>query len=336
MTDDVQRLHVSNVIGAIQKYYICALMAKRKTFLKRLRQKTRYKFIYGLLKAMIFISTRMSRKAWLKLCGALGRFSSNFTIKSRKRVVQHLTMVYGKEKTPAEIKALSVKVYEMLGKNAGDVIRSVNLKTRADYEKFREINGIEHAEAAYQKGKGVIFLTAHLGSFEFIATELSLRGYKPFIVGTRLKDGRLNKMLAAQRSRFGATSVERGKDTVKLVKNLKMGGTMAILIDQDTKVKSRFVNFLGYPCATPIGATLMALKTGAVVVPLYAHLRDDYQLEINCYPEIEMTITGDEETDLLVNTQKLNDSIEREIRKYPEQWVWMHERWKTKPGKEIR
>lgn len=310
-------------------------MAKFKKGLKRTRRRIRYNFIYALLRMMIFVSNLMPRKVWLKLCGGLGRFSSVFTSQSRKRVVKHLTMVYGKEKTEKEISVLSRKVFEMLGKNAGDVIRGFKITKLEEYEKFRVINGIEHIERAHAKGKGVIFLTAHLGAFEYTATETSFRGYKPLVVGTRMKDDKLNELLAQQRTKLGATAVERGKDTVKLVKNLKLGGTMIILIDQDTKVKSRFVNFLGYPCATPIGATLMALKTGAAIVPIFTHLRDDYKLEINCYPELEMTVTGDEETDLLVNTQKLSDVTEREIRKYPEQWVWMHERWKTKPGEEI-
>lgn len=319
----------------MKKYYIAA-MAKVKKVIKRTRRKIRYKLIYALLRVMIFVSNLMPRVLWLKLCGALGSFASFFTTESRKRVITHLTMVYSSEKSADEIRTLSRKVFEMLGKNAGDVIRAFKIMRLSQFEKFRVINGIEHIEEAYKRGKGVIFLTGHLGSFEFTATEFSFRGYKPLIVGTRMKDEKLNNLLAQQRSKLGATAVERGKDTVKLVKNLKSGGTMIILIDQDTKVKSRFVNFLGRSCATPIGATLMALKTGAAVVPVFTHLRDDYKLEINCYPEVEMTVTGDEETDLLVNTQKLNDVTEREIRKYPAQWVWMHERWKTKPGEEIR
>jgi KDO2-lipid IV(A) lauroyltransferase len=90
---------------------------------------------------MMFISGLMSRAAWLKFCGALGRLSSVFTANSRKRVVEHLTMVYGKEKTPAEIKALSNKVFKMLGMNAGDIIQSVNISRQEDFEKFRVING---------------------------------------------------------------------------------------------------------------------------------------------------------------------------------------------------
>jgi KDO2-lipid IV(A) lauroyltransferase len=311
-------------------------MAKLQKVIKQSRRKVRYNFIYALLRVMIFISDLMSRAAWLKFCGALGRLSSFFTANSRKRVIEHLTMVYAKEKTPEEIRKLSKKVFEMLGMNAGDIIQSVNISNQEDFEKIRIVQGMEHAEAAHKKGKGVIFLTAHIGPFEYIATELAFRGYKPLIVGTKLKDDRLNDLLAANRNKFGAQLVERGKDTVKLVKNLKLGGTMIILIDQDTKVKSRFVNFLGYPCATPIGATIMALKTGAAVVPMFLHQREDYKIEINCYPELEMTVTGDEETDLIVNTQKLSNVTEQEVRKYPEQWVWMHERWKTKPGEEIR
>jgi Kdo2-lipid IVA lauroyltransferase/acyltransferase len=120
------------------------------------------------------------------------------------------------------------------------------------------------------------------------------------------------------------------------MKNLKSGGCMIILIDQDTKVKSRFVNFFGMPCATPIGAAVIAMKTGAAVIPLIIHMRDDLIQEINCYPEIAMTHTGNDEEDMIVNTQKMSDATEDEIRKHPAQWVWMHERWKTKPGEEIR
>lgn len=311
-------------------------MAKQKSAFKRLRRRIRYSAIYIVLRIMIFVSNLMPRITWLKMCGALGRLAFWLAPNSRRLVRKHLTLVYKNEKSTDEIKSLSRDVFEMLGKNAGDVIRGFMIGKISQFEKFRVINGAEHLENAYKKGKGVIFLTAHLGSFEYVATELSFRGYKPLIVGTRMKDEKLNNLLSEQRSKLGASAVERGKDTVKLVRNLKGGGTMAILIDQDTKVKSRIVNFLGHPCATPIGATLLALKTGAAVVPIFTHLRDDYKLEVNCYPELELVVTGEEETDLVTNTQILSDVIEREVRKYPAQWVWMHQRWRTKPGEEIR
>jgi KDO2-lipid IV(A) lauroyltransferase len=245
-------------------------------------------------------------------------------------------MAYGKEKSHEEIIQLSKKVFEMMGKNGGDILHSTRLSSFQDMDRIRVTKGIDNVEIALRKGKGVIFLVGHIGAFEFLATEMALHGYKPHVIGTPLKDKKLNDLHWKQRSRLGAAIIERGKETIRLIRNLKSGGTVVILIDQDTRVKSRFVNFFGIPCATPIGATVLASKTGAAVVPAFIHLRADNLHEINFYPEVELSFTGNEEEDLIINTQMLTDVIEAEVRKHPEQWVWIHERWKTKPGKEIR
>jgi KDO2-lipid IV(A) lauroyltransferase len=285
---------------------------------------------------MIFFSNLIPRKIWIRAIGSLGSIAYYVASRSRKLTIKHLTMVYGKEKSPAEIKALGKQVFRMLGMNGADLIRGFRITDLKEYEELMITNGIEHAEAARAKGKGVMFLTAHIGAFEFLGMELAFRGYKPLIVGTPLKDARLNELLWENRIKLGATAVERGKDMLKVIKNLKSGGSMIILIDQDTKVKSRFIDFFGIPCATPVGASIIAMKTGASVVPVMVHLRDDLMQEFNYYPEIPLVNTGDEELDLVTNTQRMSEAGEREIRKYPSQWVWMHERWKTKPGEEIR
>ena len=115
-----------------------------------------------------------------------------------------------------------------------------------------------------------------------------------------------------------------------MIKILKSGGSVALLIDQDTNVKTVFIDFFGMQAATPVGATIMALKTGAAVVPTYIYLGKDDLQYMHILPEIPMIITGDEEADTKYNTQVLTNFIEAQIRKYPDQWVWMHERWKTK------
>jgi len=311
-------------------------VAKRSKKFKKFRRKIRYPVILALVRTMIFISRLFPRKAWLGLCGFLGGVSYWFARRSRKLAIRHLTMAYGKEKAEKEMKGLARQVFVKTGKNAGDSMRAFKIDSLTDFDKIRVVNRAEIAEQAFAKGKGVIFLTAHFGAFEFVATELAFRGYKPLIIGTPMKDKRLTNLLWEQRNKLGASAIERGKETVRLIKTLKTGGTIAILIDQDTRVKSVFVNFFGIPCATPIGATLLALKTGAAIVPMFYHLREDGMQEANFYPEVELLITGDEETDMKVNTQRLNDVIETEIRKHPAQWLWLHERWKTKPGEEIR
>lgn len=227
-------------------------------------------------------------------------------------------------------------MFVMLGKNAGEIMRARAVRTLADMEKFVVVHGWDNVEAAHAKGKGIIFLACHLGAFDLMITFVGLMGMKPMIVGTPLKDERLNELLFAYRNAHGAVAVERGKETVRLFKGLKMGGSTAILIDQDTKVKSRFVNFFGMPAATPIGATFLALKSGCSMIPSYIHLGMDNMQHITFLPEIPTEITGDEENDLITNTQNYTNYIEDVVRRHPEQWVWMHERWKTKPGEEIR
>jgi KDO2-lipid IV(A) lauroyltransferase len=165
---------------------------------------------------------------------------------------------------------------------------------------------------------------------------MSLYGFPMTVIGTALKDERINEIVVNFRAAHGSEPVERGKETFKLIKTLKSGGGVAMLIDQDTRVKSRFVNFFGMPASTPAGAALMALKTGAAVVPVVIHLGDDFLQHVEVLPEVEVIRTGDEEEDLIVNTQRFTDILEAHIRKYPSQWVWMHERWKTKPGEEER
>jgi KDO2-lipid IV(A) lauroyltransferase len=194
---------------------------------------------------------------------------------------------------------------------------------------------MENFEAANKKGKGVIFLTCHLGAFDLQVTTMAMHGLNPNIIGTPLKDERLNQLLWNYRNAHGAIAIQRGRETFRMIKILKSGGSVALLIDQDTKVKSRFVNFFGKPAATPVGATVLALKTGAAIVPTYVHLGNDWKQHMHILPEIPMNTIGDDETDMVYNTQVLTTFIEEVIRKHPEQWVWMHERWKTKPGEEV-
>ena len=302
-----------------------------------LTKRIKYSAIYYFVRFLIFVSNRMPRTWWLALCGFLGRIAYEFAGKTRKLSVRHLGMAYGKEKSSQEIRALARRMFVMLGKNAGDILRARGaVRSANDLNKFLVVDGYENFEQATAKKKGVIFLTCHLGAFDLQITVMSLRGLKPNIIGTPLKDERLNELLFDYRNAHGAVAIERGKETLRLIKALKTGGSIAILIDQDTKVKSRFVDFFGMPAATPVGAAILALKTGAAIVPTYVYLGDDNLQHMHILPQVALAITGDEEHDMVVNTQTFTHFIEEQIRNHPEQWVWMHERWKTKPGEEIK
>lgn len=303
---------------------------------RSLKKRIKYTALYYFVRFLIFFSNLLPRKVWLAFCGWLGKLAYSFSSKPRERTIYHLGLAYSGKKSTREILELSKQVFVMLGKNAGDILRSLKVKSLADLEKFLVTEGLENYERAHAKGKGVMFLTSHLGAFDLQVTNMALRGLSPNIIGTALKDERLNELLFEYRNAFGAIAIERGKESVRLFKVLKSGGSIAILIDQDTKVKSRFVDFFGMKAATPIGATVLALRTGCAVVPTYIYLGNDGKQHMHILPEIPLVITGDEETDLVVNTQNFTNVTEQIVREHPEQWVWMHERWKTKPGEEIR
>jgi KDO2-lipid IV(A) lauroyltransferase len=300
-----------------------------------LQKRIKYSALYFFVRFLIFFSNLLPRKVWLSFCGWLGKLAYAVSPKPRERTIYHLGLAFSGEKSTKEIIALSKQVFVMLGKNGGDILRSLKVKNLSDLNKFLVTNGLENYEKAFAKGKGVMFLTSHLGAFDLQITNMALRGLNPNIVGTALKDERLNELLWQYRNAYGAVAIERGKESVRLFKALKSGGSIAILIDQDTKVKSRFVDFFGMKASTPIGATVLALRTGAAVVPTYIFLDKNGKQQMHILPEIPLVITGDEETDLVVNTQNFTNFTEKIVREHPEQWVWMHERWKTRPGEEI-
>jgi len=301
-------------------------MPKRKAT----RRYIRYTLVYWFVRFMIWLSNVLPRQAWLSFCGVLGFLAYYFAGETRRLTKKHLAIAFP-EKSKGEITVLAKKTFRMLGKNTGEIIRTSKIRTLDDLNKILVTHDYENFEKAHSKGKGVIFLTCHMGPFDLQITNMALRGLNPNIIGTPLKDARLNELLWQYRNAHGAIAIERGKETFRLIKILKSGGSVALLIDQDTKVKSVFVNFFGKAAATPVGAAVLAMKTGAAIVPTYVHLGDDGMQHMHILPEIPMRLSGNEEEDIIYNTQILSNFIEDTIRKHPDQWVWMHERWKTQP-----
>jgi len=301
-----------------------------------LKKRIKYNLLYRFVLALIRIANIFPRKWVMHTTGFLGGLSFHLFSDARAITIENLTKIYGDIKSPAEIRSLAKEVFKMIGRNAGDFARGLFIDNLEELNKIVKVEGEEHLRNALEKGKGVIGITGHIGSFEFFGSYLGMAGFQPMIIGTALKDERLNKLLTDQREAYGNEVIARGKETLRLIKGLKSGKMALMLIDQDTKVKSRFIEFLGHQAATPIGPTLIARRTRASVVPMYITLQPDWTHLIRIGPEVDLEWTDDEEKDLLINTKKISDTTEEAILRDPAQWVWMHERWKTQPGEEIR
>lgn len=293
------------------------------------RKKLKYTFLVSLVKSLIWISSWMPR-VWLHaIFSRLAKWAFVLVKKERAKTINNIKIGYP-EKTEQEVQQFARNVFINLGKNYADLAKGLSIKTKEQYRKTVRIVGEEHFQKAFEKGKGVIALNCHLGAFELAGTYSGLH-YPTVGVGAKLKNEALDKLLVDNRTSRGIDFSHRGEGTIKMLRSLKQGKVLMMLIDQDTtKVKNVFVDFYGKQASTPIGAALLAQKTGASVVPMAMSMQDGKQV-LTIDPEIPVVVSGDEETDLKVNTQNFTSASEKFIKSFPEQWVWVHERWKTRP-----
>lgn len=293
------------------------------------RKRVKYFFIHAGLQAVIAICKVTPRKVLLEICGRLNLITYAIIPKERKRTIDHLSLAFPL-KSQVEIEALAKKCYYNLGRNFGEFLRGIRHQKAAYFERIIRVKGWHHLENAIAQKKGVVMITGHIGAFELCASYISLKGIPLSVASTSLKDPKLNSILVNSRESKGIKNIPRGSSSFSLLKALKKEETIGLLIDQDTKVKSVFVPFFGHECATPVGPALLAMKMGSPVIAMGMHLAEDGQQELNILPEIELKQTGNEEEDLISHTAILTKKIEELIMIEPSQWVWMHQRWKTK------
>ncbi|MEN8134582.1 MAG: lysophospholipid acyltransferase family protein [Thermodesulfobacteriota bacterium] len=295
-----------------------------------LRKKLRDDFFYLLALSFIKLLRLMPRRPALMAMRLLARLAFPFAHAPRQRAIGHLARVYGEEKSQQEIKTLARAVFIHFATVFVDVIR-MPIIIRSDVNKLVSTAGTEHLAQAFKVGKGVILTTCHFGNFELLGAWMAQNGYPMKVIGTALFDPRLDQILLEIRKCSGNSTISRGKSTREIIRTLKKGEAVGMLIDQDTKSQGIFVNFFNKPAHTPTGPAVLARRLGVPIVPAFMYLKDDFSYHLECQPPLELVKTDDKENDIIVNTQKISDAYEAMIRRYPEQWVWMHKRWKTQP-----
>ena len=194
-----------------------------------------------------------------------------------------------------------------------------------------EVVGVENAVRAYESGNGVINIIPHLGCWEAASKAYALLGFSAGAIAKPLKNERLNNLIMKNREFDGFKILPRGSTYKTILQFLKQNNGLGMLIDQDTSVKGVFVDFYGKPAYTPIGAAMLALDSDASVF-IASYVRTEghnYKFIFN--KPLELIRTGDRKEDLRINTERYQKAVEKQIKAYPTQWVWMHERWKTTP-----
>lgn len=233
---------------------------------------------------------------------------------------------------PPEHEAIIEGVYQTLARSLLSFARFPTL-SRENIAEWIRYEGFEHFEQARAQGKGVLFLTAHLGNWELSALAHGLYGHPMHIVVRPLDNPRLDRLVALYRARSGNRIIEKTDSPRRIFEALHANQAVGMLIDQNTSPDNGvFVDFFGVKACASTGLTKIALRTGAPVIPGFALWEPrEGRYILRFWPPIEMTVSGDSESDIQVNTQRMHSGLETIIRQYPDQWLWIHRRWKTRP-----
>jgi KDO2-lipid IV(A) lauroyltransferase len=283
--------------------------------------------------------------AWpfIKILGALPRpLSRAFAIvlaqmvyllhpRLRRVGMRNLEMAFP-EKTEAERACILRGEFTSLGRQLAEVCQFPRY-TRDNIEQVVVYDGLENYERAHARGKGLLFLTAHLGAWELSAFAHSLHGHWLHVVMRPMDNPHLDQLLQGYRTMHGNKVVDKDDFVRGLLAAMKAGEDVGILMDTNmTPPQGIFVDFFGIPACTASGLARIALRTDAAVVPgftIWDEKLGKYRLRFE--PALELIRTGDQESDVAANTQRFTKAIEDYVRQYPEQWLWVHRRWKTRP-----
>jgi KDO2-lipid IV(A) lauroyltransferase len=205
--------------------------------------------------------------------------------------------------------------------------------SKDNIEQVVVLDGHENFLEGQRRGKGVLYLTGHIGAWELSSFAHGLYGYPLHYMARPVDNKKVNDLVNGYRCLSGNLPIFKNESARVMLKILKEAGTIGILADQNTMPdEAVFVDFFGKMASTTTGIARVALHTGAAVVPGYAIWDQSLQkYRLRFEPPVELIRTGDTERDVFENTQKFTKVLEEIIRKHPEQWVWVHGRWKTRP-----
>jgi KDO2-lipid IV(A) lauroyltransferase len=205
--------------------------------------------------------------------------------------------------------------------------------TCENIERIVVLDGFENFAAAERRGKGVLLLTGHMGAWELAPFAHALYGHPLHFLVRSIDNARVDALVNRYRCLSGNAPIEKNQSARAMLKILREGGTVGILADQNTSLEEGvFVDFFGLPASTTTGLARLAPHTGAAVVPGYIYwdaALHKYRLRFE--PAIGLVHTGDDATDIRENTARFTRVIENYARRHPDQWLWVHKRWKTRP-----
>ncbi|MEE9614148.1 MAG: lysophospholipid acyltransferase family protein [Thermodesulfobacteriota bacterium] len=289
--------------------------------------------VYLVVMALVWFVNLLPEGAALTLGRAVGGLAFRLGGERRKMVIKNIKTAFKGEKTEEEMEAIARASYGNLGMSVVEFARLKKLDMRRVEESIT-FEGLENLKEAVGKGKGVVFLTAHLGSWEMLGPALTTKGYRGSSLVRPLDNGYLDVFVEGQRTMFGNSVIPRKNALRKMLEILRGGGNLGILLDQRSSRRDGVeVEFFGRPAPTSKGLAAVVMKTGSPVVPVFILRENGRKQRVIADMPVEAVLTGDREADIKENTRRFTSAIEKFVRLYPDQWLWLHSRWERRPSK---
>lgn len=271
------------------------------------------------------IAYLLPRDAALALGRALGRVVPSLSPRHYRQVLTDITLAF----PTACADEIGRLAYKRLGENLIEFLR-LPWMSSAEIHRLARLENTELLDAALAKGKGAVLLTGHLGNYELCGTLMGLSGYPTTAIAREQQDSALTGLLFRIREAHGLTVLPM-TDVRGCLRVLKRNECLAVVGDVNATVPGAFVQFFGRPAATYTGAAYFALTTGAPILAAFDERLPDNTHVCRFSPPIPVTHTGDRNRDLLITTIRIQRCIETEIRRRPQDWFWLLQRWKTRP-----
>jgi len=298
----------------------------RKPFMKI---KTRRYYIYHTARILFFLLRLIPRKVSLVIADFLALAAFRVLTKHREVTISNLNEVFDGDRRKSI--RIAKEVFKHLAKTGVDWIKLTSLNKNDIDSLVTEVHGIEHLDKAVAEGKGVILLASHFGNWELLSIYLYGKGYKGAIVARRIYFHKYDDFLTKLRGRFGAHVIYRDESPKKVLRVLKKGQILGVLADQDVdSVDGVFVDFFGKPAYTPTAPVKLGMATGASLVPAFMIREKDNTYKLVLEEAISVSSGENVQEDVKRYTQAWTEVLERYIKQYPEQWVWVHPRWKSR------
>ena len=297
-----------------------AKQGKAQTFVEYLAAQTVFTFL-----RLIPIGAAMS-------CGRLLGGIAYATARDLRRTGKRNLLLAFPEKTDVERTELLRLCFANLGRTLG--LFSHFSRVRPDEMlSLVDCRGLSNLDEAKKKGRGVILFTGHLGAWELTSFALSLLGRPLTFLVRRMDNPRVERLIERSRTRFGNQTLDKLSAARSMVRILHSGQVLGLLLDLNTlDEEAIFVDFFGVPASTNFMIAKLALRNQIPIIPVFAPwISETRRFILEIGPAVPFEKTGNEDLDVRTLTETLSGIIESTIRRYPDQWLWIHKRWKTRP-----